>query len=254
MGFYNELMAAKTASDPLSKTASLKDSATIRAELESANISGSQMEIIASEILGMFDKKAEELAVDPAAAAVEDAPVVAAADLTEEGELAAIESAKASLEDATSAIAALEEMKDAGAASEAPVAPVEEAPAAPEAPVAEKTAEEKEEDSKEDDSKEDDSEEEDSKEEKPEEDESEDKEASEEYDEEVIKLAYDKALLKLANSGMTLYDYVAARVGDEHLASEISDKSYKLAALSDQNSMKVADDIIYHMEKSASEF
>ena len=249
MGFYNELMAAKTASDPLSKTASLKDSATIRAELESANISGSQMEIIASEILGMFDKKAEELAVDPAAAAVEDAPVVAAADLTEEGELAAIESAKASLEDATSAIAALEEMKDAGAASEAPVAPVEEAPAAPEAPVAEKTAEEKEEDSKEDDS-----EEEDSKEEKPEEDASEDKEASEEYDEEVIKLAYDKALLKLANSGMTLYDYVAARVGNEHLASEISDKSYKLAALSDQNSMKVADDIIYHMEKSASEF
>lgn len=249
MGFYNELMAAKTASDPLSKTASLKDSATIRAELESANISGSQMEIIASEILGMFDKKAEELAVDPAAAAVEDAPVVAAADLTEEGELAAIESAKASLEDATSAITALEEMKDAGAASEAPVAPVEEAPAAPEAPVAEKTAEEKEEDSKEDDS-----EEKDSKEEKPEEDASEDKEASEEYDEEVIKLAYDKALLKLANSGMTLYDYVAARVGDEHLASEISDKSYKLAALSDQNSMKVADDIIYHMEKSASEF
>ena len=70
----------------------------------------------------------------------------------------------------------------------------------------------------------------------------------------LINEAYDVALTKLARAGLTFDDFVFAKVGDVDLTDTIVDQSYKLAALSGQNPMKIADDIVYNMEKTASEF
>lgn len=204
--------------------------------------------------------------------------------MTGDAQTAAIESAKASIDDAATALNALENLNANEAAKEVTnEIPAEQAPAASDpaavaaptpAPVdqtvvkqageAEAEAEEKDGEAKEAEG------EAEEKEGEAEEADAEAKEKDDEDDEEaklayimehgteaektaLVNDAYDKALLKLANSGMGLSDYVFAKVGgDEYLAAQITDKSIKLAALSDQNCLKVADDILYHMEKTAS--
>lgn len=287
------------------KTASVKSSADIRAELESANISGQQIELIAGEILNMIEKKAEDAAVppvenvaaepatDPAAAEVSADPALASAALASDEQLhddaegAAIAAAKASINDAASAISTLESIEsaeapvpeaaaaeaaaaEAAAATEVPAAETADAASADTQVVASDKAsgqiEKKAEEEKSDEKKEEDKEEP-KKEEEKEEETDEDKEVeaalaefdrilkegSEEEKEEIIKLAYDQAIVKMANDGITLRQYILSRVGDEVLADTVTEYSEKLAALSHQNYLKVADDILYQMEKTASE-
>lgn len=262
------------------KTASVKSSADIRAELESANISGQQIELIAGEILNMIEKKAEDAAVppvenvaaepatDPAAAEVSADPALASAALASDEQLhddaegAAIAAAKASINDAASAISTLESIESA----EAPVpeAAAAEAAAATEVPAAE-TADAASADTQVVASDKVSGQIEKKAEEEEETDEDKEveaalaefdrilKEGSEEEKEEIIKLAYDQAIVKMANDGITLRQYILSRVGDEVLADTVTEYSEKLAALSHQNYLKVADDILYQMEKTASE-
>lgn len=273
------------------KTASVKSSADIRAELESANISGQQIELIAGEILNMIEKKAEDAAVppvenvaaepatDPAAAEVSADPALASAALASDEQLhddaegAAIAAAKASINDAASAISTLESIEsaeapvpeaaaaEAAAATEVPAAETADAASADTQVVAsdkvsgqiEKKAEEEKSDEKKEEEKEEETDEDKEVEAALAEFDRILKEGSEEEKEEIIKLAYDQAIVKMANDGITLRQYILSRVGDEVLADTVTEYSEKLAALSHQNYLKVADDILYQMEKTASE-
>lgn len=273
------------------KTASVKSSADIRAELESANISGQQIELIAGEILNMIEKKAEDAAVppvenvaaepvtDPAAAEVSADPALASAALASDEQLhddaegAAIAAAKASINDAASAISTLESIEsaeapvpeaaaaEAAAATEVPAAETADAASADTQVVAsdkvsgqiEKNAEEEKSDQKKEEEKEEETDEDKEVEAALAEFDRILKEGSEEEKEEIIKLAYDQAIVKMANDGITLRQYILSRVGDEVLADTVTEYSEKLAALSHQNYLKVADDILYQMEKTASE-
>lgn len=60
----------------------------------------------------------------------------------------------------------------------------------------------------------------------------------------MVLAAYDLASEKLASAGYTLADYVFSKVGDEKVAYQIAENAEKLAFVTDQNQLKVADDII----------
>ena len=77
--------------------------------------------------------------------------------------------------------------------------------------------------------------------------------ASEYSQEELIKVAYDRAEEKLASGGYTLADYVYTVIDDEKLATEIAEQAEKIAYVMDQNPLKTADDLISSIQKIASE-
>lgn len=70
------------------------------------------------------------------------------------------------------------------------------------------------------------------------------KEGSEEEREQIVKEAYDISLVKMANDGVTLGEYVLSLIGDEKLASEITEMSEKIARDSSMNYLRVADELI----------
>jgi hypothetical protein len=278
MSFYDELMA-KNGQDNMDKTASVKNSIDLRKELEDAGMAASQMETLAQSILGFMSKKADDVQDDdledivdqddPAATPVDPAVDAAAAVSADEqvkadATDAAVASAKASINDAASAIATLEAVT--GGAPNETIPP--EAPVAVPVDSAASTADDNqvvaadEDDGTEKAGDDEDDADNDSDEE---EEDAEHEAALAEYDqimkegtvEEKIALindAYDIAMVKMARAGYTLDDFVLSKVGDDDLCNTIVDQSYKLAALSGQNPMKIADDIVYNMEKSASEF
>lgn len=279
--FYEELMSRpeKTASDD-----SL-DYRTAKAAIESMDLTSDQMEALAQEITGIFSKTAEEVPVT-----LED-QVVGGDEANDAAMAAALNAAKAGLDDATSAINTVEALKANEASLTAPVQPAPVVPVPAQA--AQATPEEQQRvafanqfndlvklanemnidlvdfvkeaaedsDSPEDEEK---SEEPEEKKEDPEENKEEEepanekeaaadellrllKEGSEEEKEAIVKEAYDLSLVKMANDGITLYDYVASIVGDEKLAADITDMSEKVAYVSGTNYLRVADDIINTM-------
>jgi len=84
-------------------------------------------------------------------------------------------------------------------------------------------------------------------EEAEEETEEEENKTAAEYDEEVVKYAYDLAAQELEKEGMDLADYVSQKIEDKVAIETIVDKSEKLAYIAEKNSMQVADDIIYNI-------
>jgi hypothetical protein len=283
MSFYDELMAHSQ--DNMDKTASVKDSIDLRKELEDVGMAAGQMEVLAKSILGFMSKKADEVQDDnledivdqdnPAAAPVDPA-VDAAAAVSADDQVkadatdAAVASAKASIDDAASAIDTLSAITSgAPEGTIPPEAPVE-APVEVPGDSAATTSDDNQVIAAEDEkgtekAKEDDKDDSDDSDDSDEEEEEEHEAALAEYnqimkegtEEEKLALvndAYDIAMVKIARAGYTLDDFVLSRVGDYDLSDTIVDQSYKLAALSGQNPMKIADDIVYNMEKSASEF
>jgi hypothetical protein len=122
-----------------------------------------------------------------------------------------------------------------------------------------KAEEKKEEEAKKEEDKEETEKKEDTKEEKKdntEDKKEEDEEKKEEKEEEVVAeptdeqkvamvlAAYDKAFEKLASQGYNVADYVYSKVQDEKIACEIAENAEKLAFVTEQNPLKVADDII----------
>jgi hypothetical protein len=67
---------------------------------------------------------------------------------------------------------------------------------------------------------------------------------SEEDQDNIVKLAYEHVEEAFAQNGFDLFDYVSSRIDNEKVAEFITDKSEKLAYVSEKNSFQVADDII----------
>lgn len=289
MDFYNELMRHKDQGN-MDKTASHKSSIDLRRDLEDAGTSAQEMQVLAASILGMMSKNAEEeipavedMVEQPSAAPVVDPAVEAAAAVSADDQIkedatdAAIASAKASINDAASAIGTLEAVTSdvpgiEGIPAEDPIAPDAIAPdvAVPDASAAMTSDDNQVVAADGDDGTEKKNEPEDDKEDEDEDDEDDDedkeveaamqeynlimKEGTEEEKTALINETYDIALVKLARAGVTFEDFIFTKVGgDADLTDAIVGNSVKLAALSGQNYLKVADDIMYQMEKSASE-
>jgi hypothetical protein len=69
-------------------------------------------------------------------------------------------------------------------------------------------------------------------------------EYSSEEKEAMVLEAYNVAFEKLASAGYTLEDYVFSKVANESIAVDIAEQAEKLAYVTEQNPLKVADDII----------
>ena len=63
-------------------------------------------------------------------------------------------------------------------------------------------------------------------------------------EEQIMKVAYEIAEEKFASVGLSVADYVFSKVANEEIAIFVADKAEKLAFLTDQSILKVADDIL----------
>lgn len=76
--------------------------------------------------------------------------------------------------------------------------------------------------------------------------------ASDQLDDEMQKIAYDFMDDKLQALGISAFDYVNAQIGNEVLASHISEEAEKLAVAADMSVYQVADDMLVALSEKLS--